>query len=302
VAPLGYAWWYLDAVSDDGRFALVLTAFIGSVFSPFYYRARQHGARDPYEYSAINVALYGTGRGKWAFTEYQSEAVRCRANSLQIGRNRLTWSDATLTCDVDELTAPLPSKIRGVIRLQGAALDALRLPLTADGSHRWQPIVPRARVTVELEHPAVRWHGSGYLDANEGDAPLEEAFRSWTWLRAHTRAGATVIYTVRPVHGPSLVHALSFSASGAVQPFTPPQPAKLPSTAWRLGREIAADRDGRSRLLTTLEDAPFYARSLVETQLCGERVTAVHESLSLERFQSGWVRLLLPFRMRRSRR
>jgi carotenoid 1,2-hydratase len=35
VAPGGYAWWYLDALSDDGRHGLVVIAFIGSVFSPY---------------------------------------------------------------------------------------------------------------------------------------------------------------------------------------------------------------------------------------------------------------------------
>ncbi len=54
--------------------------------------------------------------------------------------------------------------------------------------------------------------------------------------------------------------------------------------------------------MRTLEDAPFYARSLVRPALLGERVAAVHESLSLDRFRTGWVQMLLPFRMpRRSR-
>ena len=49
----------------------------------------------------------------------------------------------------------------------------------------------------------------------------------------------------------------------------------------------------------TLEDSPFYARSVVSASLLGERADAVHESLSLDRFRAGWVRLLLPFRMPR---
>ena len=36
VAPGGYAWWYVDALSDDGRHGLTIIAFIGSVFSPYY--------------------------------------------------------------------------------------------------------------------------------------------------------------------------------------------------------------------------------------------------------------------------
>jgi carotenoid 1,2-hydratase len=50
----------------------------------------------------------------------------------------------------------------------------------------------------------------------------------------------------------------------------------------------------------TAEDAPFYARSLLDSKLLGEPVSAVHESLSLDRFNARWVQLLLPFRMPRS--
>jgi carotenoid 1,2-hydratase len=49
----------------------------------------------------------------------------------------------------------------------------------------------------------------------------------------------------------------------------------------------------------TLEDAPFYSRSLLQTQLLGSPATAIHESLDLDRFASRWVQCLLPFRMPR---
>ena len=52
-------------------------------------------------------------------------------------------------------------------------------------------------------------------------------------------------------------------------------------------------------LVQTLTDAPFYARSLLEAHWFGERVTAVHESLSLARLDSAWVQAMLPFRMPR---
>jgi carotenoid 1,2-hydratase len=32
----GYAWWYVDGVSDDGTRAVSVIGFIGSVFSPWY--------------------------------------------------------------------------------------------------------------------------------------------------------------------------------------------------------------------------------------------------------------------------
>jgi carotenoid 1,2-hydratase len=53
---------------------------------------------------------------------------------------------------------------------------------------------------------------------------------------------------------------------------------------------------------TTLEDTPFYARSVLETEVFGKRATAMHESLSLTRFSKPWVQAMLPFRMPRVRR
>ncbi|MEO0034874.1 MAG: hydroxyneurosporene dehydrogenase CrtC, partial [Pseudomonadota bacterium] len=41
VPASGYAWWYIDAISDDGRHALTLIFFLGSVFSPYYAWARR---------------------------------------------------------------------------------------------------------------------------------------------------------------------------------------------------------------------------------------------------------------------
>ena len=61
VAPDGYAWWYLDALSDDGASGITVIAFIGSVFSPYYALARRRrhgrGGADPLAHCAINVAF-----------------------------------------------------------------------------------------------------------------------------------------------------------------------------------------------------------------------------------------------------
>jgi hypothetical protein len=70
----GYIWWYLDAVSDDGKYGLTLIAFIGSVFSPYY---AWSGWKNPFNHCAINVALYrldGAG-GRWAMTERRADQL-----------------------------------------------------------------------------------------------------------------------------------------------------------------------------------------------------------------------------------
>ncbi len=56
VPPRGYRWWYVDASSDDGAHHLVVIAFVGSVFSPFYKRAVARGDADPMDYCATLMA------------------------------------------------------------------------------------------------------------------------------------------------------------------------------------------------------------------------------------------------------
>ena len=109
VAPGGYAWWYLDAGSDDGRFGLTLIAFVGSVFSPFYASARRRGHVEAIDHCAINVALYGDA-SRWAMTERDRGAVSRTADAFAMGPSRLRWQDGALLIEVNEVTAPWPTR------------------------------------------------------------------------------------------------------------------------------------------------------------------------------------------------
>ena len=286
-------------MSDDGRHALTLIAFIGSVFSPYYAGARRNGVADPLEHCALNVALYG-GTGKWALTERRRGAVRRTPDVLTLGPSALAWKDGVLTVRIDEVSAPLPSRIRGCVRLYPGSTLHQAVRLDVEGRHRWWPIAPCARVEVALDRPALAWRGAGYLDANAGSVPLEQSFRGWSWSRARLRDGTAVLYDVDRRKGDPLSLALAFDRNGGVAPFTPPPVAALPGTRWRIARAPRAAGAGPVAVVRTLEDTPFYARSLLSSRLLGERVTAMHESLSLERFSAAWVQMLLPFRMPRA--
>jgi carotenoid 1,2-hydratase len=54
-------------------------------------------------------------------------------------------------------------------------------------------------------------------------------------------------------------------------------------------------------VISTLEDAPFYARSLIGHRVDGEDAISMHESLDLDRFANPVVKAMLPFRMPRAR-
>lgn len=303
MARNGYAWWYLDALSDDGRHGLTVIAFLGGVFSPWYAWARRRpGGADPLEHCALNVALYGERR-RWALTERPAGAVERGPDHLRIGPSALRWEGDSLLVSVREVTAPVPRPLRGEIRLRPAAgLNSRGFTLDPAGRHRWRPIAPAARVEVAMERPALNWTGAAYFDTNDGDAPLEQDFERWDWCRAPLPGGgAGVLYNVEPRGGGARSLALRVRPDGGVEDAPPPPPSRLPPTRlWRMPRPFRAEAGAEPRVARTLEDTPFYSRSVVSTRIFGESVEAVHESLSLDRFRAPWTQAMLPFRVPRA--
>jgi carotenoid 1,2-hydratase len=290
-------------VSDDGRHALTVIAFVGSVFSPYYAAARRQGAADPAGHCAINAVLYGPRSKRWALTERGAAALQRSREHLQIGPSAMHWDGACLAVDIDEITVPIPGRLRGRVRLYPGALTRHQYALDAGGRHLWWPAAPVARVAVSMQHPALDWQGHAYFDSNGGSEPLENGFRDWDWSRAALGdGGCAILYDTRALDGLECRLALRFDGQGRAEPFAPPSREALPATPiWRIGRGTGAER-GMARVRRTLEDTPFYARSLLATTLLGEPVTAVHESLSMVRFRQRWVQYLLPFRMPRRAR
>ena len=272
------------------------------MFSPYYASARRRapGTADPLNHCALNVALYG-GRGhRWAMTERGRAGLRRDADTLAIGPSALAWDGDSLTATIDEITVPWPSRLRGTVRLRPSALTARSFALDAQGRHQWHPIAPSAHVEVNLSSPGLRWQGAGYLDSNDGTVPLEQDFQGWQWSRADLGADRSVVlYDTEPHTGTGTSLALQFDADGAVRALPPPPVAALARSGWRMTRSTRCDAGTHAGVLRTLEDAPFYARSLVESTWQGQRVTAVHESLSLQRFSNRVVQCMLPFRMPR---
>ncbi len=286
-------------MSDDGRHGLTLIAFVGSVFSPYYAWARRRAPADPVNHCAINIALYGEAANRWAMTERGRGRVKRDAASLVVGPSSMHWDGQVLEMNVDEVCAPLPSRIRGRIRLVPSVLRELAYPLDSRGRHQWTPFGPVARIDVDLVHPDLRWQGAGYWDSNTGVEPLEDGFEYWTWSRANLNASTVVLYDLRERNAAARNLALQFPARGEACAIAAPPAQELATTRWRVPRSTRSD-DGQSALVqSTLEDAPFYSRSLLRTRLLGEDAHAFHESLSLDRFRSRWVQCLLPFRMPR---
>lgn len=285
-------------MSEDGRRGITIIAFIGSVFSPYY---AWSGRDDPANHCALNVVLYGKMTPGWAMTERRRNALRRDEGRIEIGPSAVSWDGQCLTIDIHETTAPVPTPLRGQVRLYPQSITDWVFDLDARGLHRWWPMAPRSRIEVDLERPDLKWSGSGYFDTNAGDEPLEDGFTSWNWSRADTKDGAAVLYDVERRDGSGLNLALKFDAQGGVETFkAPPVTALPPTPIWRIERSTRADGAQGAGVRHTLEDTPFYSRSMIQTRLLGETVTGMHESLSANRLRADWVRMLLPFRMPRT--
>ncbi|MFK8082873.1 MAG: carotenoid 1,2-hydratase [Granulosicoccus sp.] len=303
----GYRWWYLDAVSDDDQHAITVIVFIGSVFSPYYAWARKNGDATASEYCAINVALYGKP-WRWSMTERNAQSVQASRQQLSIGKSFIRIDDNRLRVRIDEVCTPLPTRLRGELVIDLPDFQLQAHPLDADAnelaSHFWQPIAPQTRIAVTFEQPGLSWCGSAYVDSNYGDRALESSFRSWVWSRSHAADKSTkVLYDVIDRQGHASKRSLHFANDGTMTEIDAPQIHQLPKTRyWRVPRMVRTNSETTVDNLQTLEDTPFYSRSRFIEQHEGRKQYTVHESLYLDRFDSPWVRCLLPFRMPRRTR
>ena len=282
-------------MSDDGQHGITIIAFIGSVFSPYYAWA---GRRDPLNHCALNVALYGKSGHRWAMTERRRDHISRSENEFVLRRSTLDWNGTCLRVCIDEPTVPTPGRIRGTVTLYPSTLTGKTFLLDENRRHAWSPLSPVSRIEVALDKPSLQWSGAAYLDMNVGTESLEAGFRYWDWSRAGVGADTAVLYDVTMRDGGRRSLALVFDPHGEVQEIAVPPSVRLPRTGWTMPRSTQSE-DGAARVIKTLEDSPFYARSLVASRLLGQPVTAMHESLHLDRFSSPIVRLMLPYRMPR---
>ncbi len=218
---------------------------------------------------------------------------------LSIGPSRLQWDDGALLIHFHEVAAPIPSPVRGTIRLDPTAMVGDTFAIDGAGRHLWRPIAPRAEVEVTLSHPACAWRGQGYFDTNGGDEPLEHGFIGWDWSRAHRPRDTLLFYDVERRDGGAAGLALRIGAGGEIARIEAPPAHAQRLPFWRMPRRVRGEADRPPTLRRTLEDAPFYTRSAFDGAFGGEPAQIVHESLSLDRLRLPVVRAMLPFRMPR---
>lgn len=215
-AAAAYEWWYFDAVSDDGRTAIVVIFLSNFVFSPRYNRhVARHQEQLPTpaheRFPAVAFTVYRDGRPLLRqIQEYDAGDFGCDAQNAacRIGTNRFE-----LVNDRDgsayRLSIELPLRRKRRVRAEfrwhvtsGNLLDDEERPDDAGAtSHQWNLVAPRCAVTgnVNVTDGArstkqICFQGVGYHDHNRDRRWMPEAFTEWHWGRAHFEDYTAVFY------------------------------------------------------------------------------------------------------------
>jgi len=270
------------------------------VFSPYYAKERRRAVVDPAQHCSVNVAVYGRGVSRWAMTERCRHSLGITDTSLAIGPSSLTWDGTRLTVRIDEKAPVTGLPVRGVVTLEPEILSDFATDFGTAGRHLWAPIAPRAHVEARFDAPVASWTGTGYFDTNRGDEPLENGFSYWNWSRACLPNSAVMLYEGTRRDGGTFNTGLEIASDGSARPLEFRKRCDLPPTRyWKMPRETRLDAGHGASVVRTLEDTPFYSRSMIATHLLGQPVHAMHESVSLDRFRKRWVQSLLGWRMPR---
>lgn len=244
-------------------------------------------------------------------TERSQPGVTRKVDNYTIGPSRLSFyrdksQYGVMQIDINEVTVPIPRLLQGRITVQLGNLSDKHYRLDKEGHHHWWPVSPASAVEVQFEKPACSWHGHAYLDTNWGDRPLEEDIDYWCWSRFQNKQQTLIHYDVfykgndayrLPACEPDKGLAIRVNNDGTSTTDTPPSLKKLKKTNWQMTRH--ARSESNLKLVSTLEDSPFYSRSLIETTIDNESLMGICESVSLQKFRKPIVQMMLPFRMPR---
>ncbi len=294
-----YEWWYVDALSPDGAWGVVMIVFRGMPMSPAYLQAQHSGHAPPHNHCGYAVSAYHHGRRvAFAFREVPESAFCVPDQTFEI--------DTTLPDQTNSLVARVTTQ---------------ESPLRSKGSyqadHAWVLVAPRVQATVELslrEHgvelASAGWTGLAYRDHNTGRRPLQADFKDWYWGRVHG-PDRTLVYLLAPnAAEPFLFCGEVRQGADHVQPWTDLQidlqARRLTMMGLRTARRIVIRgraADGTLRTVVCdqrriVEHGPFYQRYLSVWTLDGvPQGLGTSEYMRADRLGSAWIQpfLRLPF-------
>jgi carotenoid 1,2-hydratase len=223
----GYEWWYFDALSDDGREAIVIIFLDNFIFSPRYnkaVRSRESKAASRTEktldarlstpgsqrFPALVFIYYKDGKPLYrAINEFPPERFFADETSpaCRLGENEFKFESAPYGSGyLLNIDATLRKNHKLKARLEWLSIESDFLPekdfAPQANSHNWNLVAPRSDVTGKIEvfgqsgklKNVHHFRGTGYHDHNTDARWLAETVQDWQWGRAHFTDATAVFY------------------------------------------------------------------------------------------------------------
>jgi carotenoid 1,2-hydratase len=222
----GFEWWYFDALSEDGRDAVVIIFLDNFIFSPrynsqnkkrsavsqqiknrFFLRNKKDSSAN--KFPAVVFVYYRNGKPVYrAINEFSAsefyasqEKPECR-----IGNNSFSFESAPYGSGYAlSINVQLRKKCRLKADFEWLSIESNFLPdrkIEQNEIHNWNLVSPRADVSGKISvndrngknQDNINFRGTGYHDHNFDNRWLPETVKDWHWGRAHFLDSTAVFY------------------------------------------------------------------------------------------------------------
>ncbi len=332
--PGAHEWWYFDAISTDGRDAIVIVFYAGLPFDPSYGVATLRHLKNPTRYpqpraldhSAIGFSWYRDGKPiAYALNGFKADHFRHSADpfSVEIATSRLE-RDAdgyTLTIDTPSVEGkPILASFRFT---PAESTEPFERDLgTSEAPHNWILVASDCQVegTAEFSGEQRIFNGRGYHDHNAGAEDLSVAMRRWEWGRVHHGTSTEIYYVSQPRQGKpqSLWITCEMGRPSVIR-----EDVEISGVGWRgvshFGLRshnplfISSISPDRQCLLSQLngpcvDDGPFYRRwvpvfertdvLLDSDESRSSESSGIAELLDTRNLHSRWFNWMIPYRLK----
>jgi carotenoid 1,2-hydratase len=320
----GYEWWYFDALSDDGRDAIVIIFLDNFIFSPRYNRKSKTDSAKPIP--AIAFFYYRDGKPLFrAINEYAPEDFSASEKEpfCQIGTNYFDFKVAPYGSGY---FISIETVMRGNCRLK-AQFEWLTVEgdfkqpnqTNKETSHNWNLVAPRADVSGKInvendkgkETDFIQFRGTGYHDHNYDNRWLPATVKDWQWGRVHFSDSTAVFYRYKECSElPAVTKLITIRDSNLRERDAEFEEAQLKRDIFgiKFPQRMTFTTEDNVRLrvkqLKTIDSSFFYLRFLSEMTLTlrdgkPRRSVGITELLSPKTLKYRWLDWMINMRIGR---
>jgi carotenoid 1,2-hydratase len=231
--PDAFEWWYFDALSDDGRDAVVIIFLDNFIFSPRYNAFNKKIRKSPdkakkgvlidektfhfpenKKFPALAFIYYRDGKPVYrAINEYDQKDFEASetAPACRIGESTFRLDSAPYGSGyVLSINAKLPKNRTLKANFECLAIEGDFTPECCtypENSHCWNMVLARSDVTgrIDVEDAkgknldTINFRGTGYHDHNIDNRWLPETVKDWQWGRAHFADATAIFYRYKEI-------------------------------------------------------------------------------------------------------